>query len=128
MNKQSVLRPRLGDLFCALLVLVCAGGLFLSLTLRAAGTERVAVEVRRAGTLLYTLPLDEDGQWTVEGEYQNTITIRDGKVAVTASTCPGEDCVHMGWSSAPGRAIVCLPNRLELRLTGVSGGVDAVVG
>lgn len=127
MKKQRALRPRLGDLFCALLVLLCAGGLLLGLTLRAVEPDRLSVQVYRQGDLLYTLPLEKDGQWTVEGEYKNVITIQDGKVAVTASDCPGEDCVHMGWVSQAGRGIVCLPNRLELRLTG-GADVDAVVG
>ena len=51
----------------------------------------------------------------------------DGRVAVTYADCPGTDCVHSGWVSAAGRAVVCLPNRVEIRLTGAPG-VDAVVG
>lgn len=127
MKKRNVLRPHWGDLLAALLVAVCAAGLLLGLTLRGTEGERTAVEVYHRGRLLYTLPLDRDGEWTVEGTYKNVITIRDGRVAVTASDCPGGDCVHMGWESRAGRGIVCLPNRLELRLTGVSD-VDAVVG
>ena len=55
--------------------------------------------------------------------------ICDGKAAILESTCPGEDCVHSGWISQTGRSVVCLPNRAEVRIEGVSGAddVDAVV-
>ena len=61
--------------------------------------------------------------------WAGTAALGDGAVAVTASDCPGNDCVHSGWISAAGRSIVCLPNRLEVRITGGAGdGVDAVTG
>lgn len=85
-------------------------------------------EIYRDGVLVKTVSLTEDQEFTVEGEYTNTITVRDGKIAVTASDCPGEDCVHCGWLDGMGRSIVCLPNGLEIRLVSGSGDVDFVVG
>ncbi|MBQ8917117.1 MAG: NusG domain II-containing protein, partial [Oscillospiraceae bacterium] len=49
------------------------------------------------------------------------------RACIAQSTCPGEDCVHSGWISSPGRSVVCLPNRVEIRITG-SSEVDFVVG
>ena len=82
MKQRSVLRPRPGDFVCALLVVLCAAALLLFLTFRAGSSEQVAVEVYQSGQLLYTLPLNQDGEWTMTGEYENVITIRDGRVAV----------------------------------------------
>lgn len=79
------------------------------------------------GELVDTLPLDNDTEITYAGDYHNTVTVRGGKVAVTASDCPGEDCVHSGWVDTPARSIVCLPNRLEIRVTAPSDDVDFVV-
>ncbi len=79
------------------------------------------------GTLIDTLPLNEDVQITYTGNYHSTVTVRDGKVAVTASDCPGEDCVHSGWIDTPARSIVCLPGRLEIRITADASDVDFVV-
>ena len=56
-----------------------------------------------------------------------TVVIRDGRAAILESDCPGGDCIHSGWISQPGRSIVCLPNRVELRIAG-QGDVDFVVG
>ena len=43
--------------------------------------------------------------------------------------CPGKDCVHTGSISKAGSAIVCLPNRLEIRIENrgdASSDVDAI--
>ena len=86
------------------------------------------MEIRQDGELIRSLPLAGEETITVTGDYENVVTIRDGKVWMASSTCPGEDCVHAGPISAPGRSIVCLPNRVEIRLVGGDGGVDMVVG
>ena len=30
--------------------------------------------------------------------------------------CPDKDCVNQGWISRPGQMIVCLPNRLVIKI------------
>lgn len=118
-----------GDLAVLTAILLTAAGLGLLFLFRAAGGGAVTVEIRQDGELLCALPLDREESITVTGEYENVVTIRDGKVWMASSTCPGEDCVHAGPISAPGRSIVCLPNRVEVRLVGGgSGSVDMVVG
>jgi len=83
-------------------------------------------EIYQDGKLVKTVLLAQEQVFTVEGKYTNTVTVRDGKIAVTASDCPGEDCVSCGWLDGSGRSIVCLPNGLEIRVTADSG-VDLVV-
>jgi len=85
-------------------------------------------EIYQDGQLVKTVSLSEDQEFTVTGAYTNTVTVRDGKIAVTASDCPGEDCVQCGWTENPGRSIVCLPNGLEIRLVSQGSDVDFVVG
>lgn len=85
-------------------------------------------EIYRDGKLVRTVSLAEEQEFTVTGEYTNTVTVRDGKIAVTASDCPGGDCVHCGWAEGSGRSIVCLPNGLEIRLVSENSDVDFVVG
>lgn len=90
------------------------------------GGSAAYAEVYQDGKLVKTVLLAEEQEFTVEGKYTNTVTVRDGKIAVTASDCPGEDCVSCGWLDGTGRSIVCLPNGLEIRVTADSG-VDLVV-
>lgn len=84
------------------------------------------VSVYQEGKLIREISLDSDTEFVVEGKYENVVTIKDGKAAITKSDCPGTDCVHSGWIHEAGRSIVCLPNRVELRIEGTSE-VDFVV-
>lgn len=88
--------------------------------------EGSMLSVYQEGALKKELSLDSDVEFVIEGDYKNVITIKDGKAAITESDCPGTDCVHSGWIHEAGRSIVCLPNRVELRIEGTSE-VDFVV-
>lgn len=90
-------------------------------------TPGAYAEVYRNGVLLKTLPLEEDASFVVQGEYTNVVTVRQGKVAVTETDCPGGDCKTCGWFSRAG-SIVCLPNGLEVRVVAGIADVDVVVG
>ena len=126
---ETSLHFRRGDLLAMAAVLLLAAAVAVWLAIRAAAVDTAAAQVYLAGELVAELPLDRDGTSEVEGAYHNTVTVQDGKVAVTESDCPGGDCLHSGWISTAGRSIVCLPNRMEIRLTGAaSDGVDIVIG
>ena len=84
------------------------------------------VMIYQDGSLIRELSLGTDTEVVIEGDYENVVTIKDGKAAITRSDCPGTDCVHSGWIHEAGRSIVCLPNRVELRIEGTSE-VDFVV-
>lgn len=117
-----------GDWIAIAAVVLFAAVLASAFALHAAAAAGVTVEVRLDGELLFSCPLEQDAVYTVQGDYTNTVTVRDGKAAVTASDCPGADCVHSGWIDAAGRAVICLPNRMELRLAGAAEDVDIIVG
>lgn len=125
---EQALRFRRGDVLAILLVLAAAAAMALGLAVRAAPGP-VTAHIYREGRLVARLPLDRDGSYAVDGDYHNTVTVQNGAVAVTDSDCPGGDCLHSGWVSASGRSIVCLPNRMEVRLVGgAAGDVDIVLG
>lgn len=44
--------------------------------------------------------------------------VETGKVRVTESTCPDKVCARTGWISRPGQSIVCLPNKVVVRIEG----------
>ena len=121
------LRFQKGDLLAVAVTLVLAAAVFFLFLPREDPGAAVA-EIYLDGQLIDQLPLDTPAQLEVSGDYHNTITVRDGKVGVTASDCPGEDCVHSGFVGNSGRSIVCLPNRLETRIVSAPGDVDFIVG
>lgn len=121
------LRFQKGDWLAVAVTLLLAAFVFAAFLPRETGNTPMA-EIYLDGTLVRQVSLDTPVEFSVTGDYVNTVTVRDGKIAVTGSDCPGEDCVHSGWISASGRSIVCLPNRMEIRIVAVSGEVDFVVG
>lgn len=122
---QSGLRFQKGDILAIGLVLVLA--VFVFCLFLPGNDEGTRVEIYRDGKLMETLSLEEDREMTLDGDYTNVITVRDGRVAITSSDCPGEDCVASGWISRAGRSVVCLPNGVEVRVAG-DADVDFVVG
>ena len=127
MNSQNRLRFQKGDIFAVALVVMLAVVTVFCFLPKDDSVARVA-EIYLDGERIETLDLNKDQMVSIDGNYHNTVTVSGGKVAITASDCPGEDCVHSGAITAPGRSIVCLPNGVEVRVVGQSADVDFVVG
>ena len=104
----------------ALIVAVCAG---LSVWLLAP-SQASRAEIYSGGTLVRTVDLSIDQEFTVDGH--NTVTVSGGKIAVTWADCPDGYCMARGFCSG-GSDIVCLPNRLVISFVGESE-VDAAAG
>jgi hypothetical protein len=79
------------------------------------GEDAQYAEIVSGGKLIKTVSLSIDQEFTVDG--RNTVTVKDGKIAVTWADCPDQYCVKRGFRSSGGD-IVCLPNRLVIRFTG----------
>ena len=109
----------------AILLLVFGG---LSIPLLLPGEAATHAEIVSDGQLMHTVDLRIDREITISAYNggRNTITIKDGKIAVTNATCPDHYCMHRGYCNR-GTQIVCLPNRLVIRFVGEQP-IDAVVG
>ena len=127
MAKPEYLRFRKGDVLAIALVALFAV-VVLICYIPKSQTGSVEAQIYQEGVLLKTLPLDADTSFDVVGKYINTITVENGKIAITASDCPGEDCVHSGAIHSSGRSLVCLPNEVEVRVVNSHSDVDFVVG
>ena len=127
MADRKRLSFRAGDCIAVALVLALAIGIGL-LFLPSSDAGEAVVRIYRNGELLRELPLSAEERVEITGKYENTVELRDGAVAITHSTCPGEDWVHSGSISKAGRSLVCLPNALEIRITSAEADVDFVVG
>ena len=117
-----------GDTIVILFVILLAifiGVLFMMKT----GTDRgTAVCVYQDGIKIQELPLGEDTEILIQNSYTNKLAVKDEKAAIIESDCPGMDCVHSGWISGKGRSLVCLPNRVEIRIEGETDSeVDFIV-
>ena len=81
-------------------------------------------EIRVDGELVRTVDLSVDQEFTVNGK--NTVTVRDGAIAVTWADCPDHYCMKRGYCTG-GTDIVCLPNRMVISFVGEQE-IDAAVG
>ena len=112
-------------LLIAAIAAVCLG---LSIFLLLPGGDAVYAEISSGGKIVRTVNLRIDQQFTVAGETggSNTVTVRDGRIAVTAADCPDHYCMERGFCNS-GTPIVCLPNRLVIQFQGEQS-VDAAAG
>ena len=114
--------------WAVLLAGVLAVSLGLSFLVLLPRGEAVSAEIYSGGELIRTVSLSTDQEFTVETPQggRNTVTVKDGKIAVTDADCPDHYCMDRGFrNSGPG--IVCLPNRLVIRFVEETG-IDAAVG
>ena len=122
-DEVTIIKTRFWILLLGLVLVVCVAlSIFFFLPQQA---DRA--EVYSDGVLLYTLALHTDTQVTVErGEGTNTITVQNGKIAVTSANCPDHYCMKRGFCDG-GADIVCLPNRLVIVFT-QEQEIDGIVG
>ena len=89
------------------------------------GGDTVIIE--QNGDLYGKYSLFEDRTVTIEGEHcENIVKIANGSVIMSESTCKNQVCVRHGAISSTGESIICLPNRVVVRIEGKGGGYDAV--
>lgn len=106
-----------------LIAVVAAVCIFLSLPLFSQEQARFA-RITSKGQVVKTVDLSVDQEFTVDGS--NTVTVKDGKIAVTWASCPDHYCMKRGFCSG-GTDIVCLPNRLVITFLG-DQEIDAAIG
>ena len=112
-------------LLFALLLIACLG---LSMPLLMPGEAATHAQITSWGQVIKTVDLHIDQEFTVEtpeGD-RNTVTVRNGKIAVTEASCPDHYCMNRGFCNS-GTEIVCLPNRLVIHFLGEQT-IDAIVG
>lgn len=126
MPQASQFRFRKGDLLAVGLVLAAAILLTTFFWHRYLKTKATVAQIYLNGELIQEMPLDADAEYTVSGEYHNTVAVKNGKISVTFTDCPGGDCHKTGWIGSAGRSIVCLPNHMEIVIAG-EASVDAIV-
>ena len=127
MAQADVFRFRKGDWIAIGLVAVLALAVLLCFIPRSqepAGYAQIYLD----GELYKTVSLNEDTTFLIEDQYTSEITVKNGSISFSASNCPGQDCVHSGSIHTTGRSLVCLPNRVEIRVVAGQTDVDFVVG
>lgn len=94
-----------------------------------AGTMRIEIDGKLVREVTY-LATDPQRLITVtapRGEITVELTAGRARVLpLPTETCPEGICWNSGWTDHPAKAIVCLPNRLVVRIVRASDGVDGI--
>lgn len=105
------------DKILIVVLLLCTIGSFFTKNLLASQGSLVIIELRDMP--VYKGDLTEDRKITIRGAFGDVrVQIKEGKVAVVYAECPNKVCVRTGWRSFSGESIICVPNRLIIRILG----------
>ena len=85
------------------------------------------------GHVVVTVDGDETSRYelSVDGEYElnggtNILVVENGEAYLRYADCPDKTCVKRGRIKYSGQSIVCLPNKLTVRVIGADSNVDIV--
>lgn len=111
------------------ILLLSLGSLFLMPHL---APDSLVAEIYQDGTLIQTIDLSTLTQpkeiTLVSGENTNIILAEFGQISMKSANCPDQLCVHQGAIKTGLYPIVCLPNRVTIKLTGKAPNQpDAIV-
>ena len=114
MNKSA----KICILIAAVLLAAGIGG---SLYIYTHNSNSTTACIYQDGTLIKTIDLSsvtEPYTFEVTGENGavNTISVRQGEIAVIEANCPDKVCVHMGYIKNDMLPITCLPNKLVIKI------------
>ena len=119
-----------------LLIIILVVGIPLSVLSLTEGIGGDKVRISQDAEIYGVYPLGEDREIDVtEDGHTNHITIKDGQVSMSYSTCRNQVCVNTGAISETKDAIVCLPNRVVMEIIssdsgsiGKGGDADVISG
>ncbi len=73
----------------------------------------------------FSLPLSENKELDINGT--NTVCIKEGSVFMKSASCPDRLCVHQRPLTSSGREIVCLPNKVVIKVISQNkASIDAI--
>ena len=112
-------KKRIHDVVLGLALLIVAMALFVVDITKASnddGNKTVVVSIDGKKEAEY--PLDKDGIHILHGSHlgTNKLVIKDGEAYIEEASCPDKQCVKQGKISKAGEMLVCLPNRVVIKI------------
>jgi hypothetical protein len=106
-----------GDYILAALILI---GIFVGIFLiRSSASEGQIVSIFVGNQEQYRFKIFENRTITITGPIGKTVVkVEHGNVWVESAPCPHQICKSMGKISKAGEIIVCIPNKLLIRIEG----------
>lgn len=133
MIMDKFMKPKIGDLFIYLFIVVLIGLSLLGLRTMSIDRSNTVVQIELDGKVIDSYEISQEGEIeaqeirvdTGQGEY-NIVRISSEGVAVIDANCPDKLCVGSPAIKVPGQSIVCIPHKIVVRIIGKSQGDNAV--
>ena len=112
-------KKRKHDIILGLILLSVASMLFvMDLTHVSSDTGNKKVVVSVDGKKIAEYPLKIDATYELSGSHlgTNTLVIKSGKAYISEANCPDKQCMKQGKISRAGEMLVCLPNRVVVKI------------
>ncbi len=107
------------DIILGILLLVLGFGTLAALQGFAMSGTSVSVSVDGEIYGVYSLAENQ----TIEinsANGHNTMEIKNGQVSIVDADCPNKDCMEFGSISKTNQTILCLPNKVSVKMNGKS--------
>ncbi len=88
-------------------------------------SKSITAEIYFDGTAVKEVPLSKDTSFMLN---DIKFEVKNNAVCVVSSTCRDKICVHTGFISSPAQVIVCVPNKLVVKVVSKNNAVDLIVG
>ncbi|MBN2010184.1 NusG domain II-containing protein [candidate division KSB1 bacterium] len=126
-NNYTIKKPwTTGDVILIIVLILLSSGSFWVRDACLQTGNTAIVEIN--GTIVKKVPLDHDGTYAFQGLLgETTISIHRHEVSIISSPCPRHYCMESGTIRRPGDILVCVPNRISVRITAESqSGFDII--
>lgn len=121
-TEETVMKKAKTSILVIITAFLFAVSAILSFVIFKSGAD--FVEIYEDGALIGRYPISENR--TIKLSH-NTVKIEGGAARMDYADCENQICVGTGSISTPLYPIVCLPNRVLVRVSG-GGGIDAAAG
>lgn len=96
-------------------VIAAAAAVCCVILLISGGGNKKTAYIYSEGTLIRTVRLDENTEFTVKTDKgYNIIRVENGRIGVIDADCPDKTCVHTGFTDNSFLPVICIPHRLEI--------------
>jgi len=106
----------------ALIIAIMLGGLIWLWKTYAPVVDTTEVVIEVDGKIekrFFLSDLKAGEQFKIKGILgYSLLEVGGNEVRAVESPCPDKICIGMGWISHPGQSIVCIPNRVVVRIVG----------
>lgn len=113
------MKPKFADYILAAVIAIIAALIWIIPLGENGATAQISQGEER-----FSVSLSKNAEYELRG---CTVEVSDGEIFILKTDCPDRVCEKTGKISRAGEAIICVPQRVEIRISG-DAEIDAVTG